>query len=543
MSTRAPRGMGFRPHAEHQTPAQQASLNDQLGDAYAQWAEQQTGMSPDEWRAAEDKRRADEEAAEANKPSALESFGRGALQGATLGFSDEIGGALEHAFTSKSYEQARDEIRENDRRAQQAHPLVSGVGGILGGLVPALATGGLGEGAAAASVGRAALTGAGMGALAGAGGSEAKDVGSILRDAAIGGALGAGTGALAQKGANALLARAPEAADEDLIAQITGGRATKAGKAVWKDSGIKAETARKFGLDKVAGAEPAELAAAAEAPKAQVGQAIGDVFRSADAQSPGLPLPKLKSALTALEQDYRANPATRPVADAVKGQIEDMEAAWGSLPQVNGVPHVPAEKVWQYASELGDIGFRNAGLDPKTAVRAQQQAWGAVKDLLTDHVESVTPGAKETLAGLNQDYQGLKAISNIARERAQLPPPSRAAGGLRNAVEGATRTAGVLHSLGTGNPLPALAAVAGVPAMRASSRAATAALADVVRSARAGSVSARQIQRALQIGVPRSAIDGVLGLYRAARPAAEPEDEPGAAPGPAEPPGLLAGAP
>jgi hypothetical protein len=128
--------------------------------------------------------------------SELESLGRGAFQGATFGFSDEIVGGLESLFTDKTYEQARDESRANNAAAQEANP-ASYLTGDIGASVATSFVPGLGflnaaKGAKLATVaGKAAL----QGGIAGAGYSDEKDAAGILKDTATGVALGAGTGA------------------------------------------------------------------------------------------------------------------------------------------------------------------------------------------------------------------------------------------------------------------------------------------------------------------------------------------------------------
>lgn len=160
-------------------------------------------------------------------PSLTEALARGAAQGATLGFSDEIAGGLgairDVAQGSvdpttqllEAYRRHRDESREANDAAQKAHPTASFGANLAGGLLPALLTGGLGEVGAGASalskIGSAAELGAGFGAVTGLGDSNADltqgDTRSALSDiakgavggAAFGGALGTvgqGLGAL-----------------------------------------------------------------------------------------------------------------------------------------------------------------------------------------------------------------------------------------------------------------------------------------------------------------------------------------------------------
>jgi hypothetical protein len=116
------------------------------------------------------------------KPGALESVARGAVQGATMGFADEISGAIESLLSGKSYEQARDESRANFKAANDAHPWLSLAGNVVGSVPTALLPGG----------GVAKLATAG--AISGIGGSEAKDAAGVLSDAATGAVIGGGLG-------------------------------------------------------------------------------------------------------------------------------------------------------------------------------------------------------------------------------------------------------------------------------------------------------------------------------------------------------------
>lgn len=133
--------------------------------------------------------------------SKLESLLRGAKQGATLGFGDEITGAGESALGSlglvpdKTYEQARDEARQADRLAQLENPLTYGGGQLAGGVATTLLPGGALLKAGQGAMG-AAKIGALTGAIAGAGDSEAglSDA-QLYKDALTGGAVGGVAGA------------------------------------------------------------------------------------------------------------------------------------------------------------------------------------------------------------------------------------------------------------------------------------------------------------------------------------------------------------
>jgi hypothetical protein len=139
--------------------------------------------------------------------SEWESLGRGAIQGATFGFGDEITGGLEALFTDKTYDQARDESRANNAAAQEANP-ASYLTGDIGASVATSFVPGLGflnaaKGAKLATVaGKAAL----QGGIAGAGYSDEKDAAGILKDTATGVALGAAV-PVALKGAGKVVSK------------------------------------------------------------------------------------------------------------------------------------------------------------------------------------------------------------------------------------------------------------------------------------------------------------------------------------------------
>lgn len=85
-------------------------------------------------------------ASNSNKPSAVEALGRGAMQGATLNFGDEIYGAYKGVSNALSnpgsfldtlketYQKERDAVREANKRAEQAHPNYYFGGELAGGV-------------------------------------------------------------------------------------------------------------------------------------------------------------------------------------------------------------------------------------------------------------------------------------------------------------------------------------------------------------------------------------------------------------------------
>jgi len=127
-------------------------------------------------------------------PSELESYARGAAQGATLGFADEIAGGAEALYDKARngsladfmdlYRQHRDESRKNFEAAREANPK-SYLAGELTGTAPVVFVPGSGIAKATA-----------LGAATGLGDSNADlthgEVGRAAVDTAIGGSVGTG---------------------------------------------------------------------------------------------------------------------------------------------------------------------------------------------------------------------------------------------------------------------------------------------------------------------------------------------------------------
>lgn len=170
--------------------------------------------------------------------SQLESIGRGAYQGATMGFGDELRGYAERGMDAVSgmfgdsytdvnkqlaeqgfkgdigptsgselYRQSRDEDRDRNYYAQQANPWSYGASNVVGSFAPMLIPGV--SVAKGASVGNAALKSGGLGAIMGLGSTEELDV-QGAKDVAKGAALGGLFGAVGQGISNKINKATPE---------------------------------------------------------------------------------------------------------------------------------------------------------------------------------------------------------------------------------------------------------------------------------------------------------------------------------------------
>lgn len=158
---------------------------------------------------AEKQRRAALRQQQSIAPSASSSFARGLEEGITAGFSGElqgIGGAIEGVIDPnktavEGYRMARNRGERKIEAAREAHPVLSTLGNVAGGLVTAPIAGG------ATNVGRAAI-GAGIGAASALGASEADltkgEVGKAAADTATGAAIGGVIGSVAKPVANTI---------------------------------------------------------------------------------------------------------------------------------------------------------------------------------------------------------------------------------------------------------------------------------------------------------------------------------------------------
>ncbi len=176
----------------------------------------------------------------ANRPGRLEAFARGAAQGATFEFGDEISAGLQFlgalAPGGRSPKEAFDEGLESAQAAnvaaREAHPVISGLGTVVGAGGVTLAGGaalGLGKGAVAGArmgLGRIAALGAAEGLVVGAGAAEGG-----LAERARGAATGAGVGLVAAplvtglgRGASAIGTKLLDASGQrPLVSRLTRG--------------------------------------------------------------------------------------------------------------------------------------------------------------------------------------------------------------------------------------------------------------------------------------------------------------------------------
>lgn len=130
-------------------------------------------------------------------PGYLESAGRGAAQGLTFGFADELQAGAESLLNDADYEKRVTEIRDQYKAAADENPITYYGADIASGFaLPIGAIGGFATKGASTlgKIGRSAGSGAILGGLSGAGTSEAADMTGVAKDAAVGAGVGAVAG-------------------------------------------------------------------------------------------------------------------------------------------------------------------------------------------------------------------------------------------------------------------------------------------------------------------------------------------------------------
>lgn len=441
---------------------------------------------------------------------------QGGLQGATFGFWDELSAGLRSLAETKDFSSIPAAYRKNvaaEREdlhtSEHQHPIASTLGQVAGGaataLIPGAGLASLGKGFAAN-----AARGAGAGILAGAGASEADSIPGVVSDAAKGGLIGGATGGFLGTAAEKLTEGAPQRVANRAVNDVTGGRATRAGKAVYRNEDLVSETAAKFGIDGRA-PDALEKVRAAMQP---VGEQLGALRQQIGADTLGVSRQEINRAIGSVQAELSA-PSQQPLKRALSRWKDDVETAWGDAKRVS-VGDLNRE-----VGKLENTGFAGDQLHPSDAKLLQRNLAGALEDVMQSRLEEVRTLGKQVansslgkreafapLAGaaqaadkipeLNRDYRGLKLIAQALDDRSALPEASKAAGGLRDAL-GKTLDYGLAFT----HPVAFAAKKAAEYGAPAVARASDTALSALIAARANGSLTSAMILQAIQQGVPR----------------------------------------
>lgn len=398
------------------------------------------------------------------------AYGRGALQGASLGFGDEIsaatdallshvpgvrtvaekinqiggeGGGLPVNDPNITYAKRRDSYRKKNAEAQQAHPVAYGAGEVTGAIPTSVALGNFGGflggpastalGGGTATLGKAIGTGATLGAVGGAGLSTADTAGGVAKDALLGAGLGAATGGVlhgATKAVSAAVGGAGERIADRAGSNLEQGAKKKAYLAVRDDA-----------VDHVLGEHPGIMRAAAAKDDAAVIREAAPVRAKAQADLASIygdtpvkpemvtaPIDNLDARISALRAspkltDEHTADALVKIRDALNKKlttettVKDLRALQSDL-QGSSYGKAPAGDVSATANlaahaeaskAIGDAVFQNVtGLDYKGAMAAAREN--------PDGVSARLLRANQTINGLNRIEATVKSRADARRE-------------------------------------------------------------------------------------------------------------------------------
>lgn len=442
-------------------------------------------------------------------PGALEALGRGALQGASLGFSDEITGAIQSLFGSKTYEQARDESRAANTAAQDAHSTLYGAGELGGGIASTLIPGlGVAKGAGIVKTG---LQAAVAGGLSGLGTSEAKSAGGLASDTAQGAAIGGVGGALLHgisSKVGELVGKAPAMADEQAIKALAQGEG-KAGAAWSKTRGMVSNDAtaqvinekipfegKSISLADIASKPAEEVRPVVKTQIGRIGDLTDKIYDKADAKTGGTKLSDLLTHIDDQIAERGQTPGNKAFINALTDIKTDLLDTWGSkAAHIEGHPEdtislkdalkagegqpasvkaallknydvkVPSRDVRAFATTLQERGSDTIDrLNPGVASQVKKEMGSIVRNYVNDHVESVLGSEDaDALKALNRRTTSLYRIDDVLADRENKEAAGRVNGkGLVNTLIGHGGAVGAGLMALHGN-IPGAAAALAIP--------------------------------------------------------------------------------
>lgn len=382
-------------------------------------------------------------------PSELESGVRGAVQGATLGFSDEAVGAAEALWNvakgnpktfGELYRTYRDESRTNNKAAEEANPKSYMAGNIAGGIGSMLV-----PGLGGANIGKMAA----LGAAQGLGGSEADltkgDVGGVVKDTAVGGAIGGAVGGVANAVAPVVGGALTSAAErlggglnasaEGLAARALG--AERGSIRALRGGAPEAREAGRYALDNkviTPFASTEDKIAATEALRSKAGEGMGNVYKTLDQQA----TPAFNPLDTATNIENKIGDFYRSPIN--KGETAQLENTLESV-LMRGDEPIPLTKAQELKEELGKVANWKGNIAPTEKNKMANEAYHVVSE---DIDNAVAKGAQEindpnllnTFKGFKQDYGKTKTLESFL-EKKQASEQGNKIFGLKSGVASA----------------------------------------------------------------------------------------------------------
>lgn len=428
----------------------------------------------------------------------LESAGQGALQGSTAGFSDELGGALgalqekilpggnaDKKSLEDLYKEYRDMHRQRNKQAEEQNPKANFAGNIAGGIgsavmaPEALAAKATGLGGAAA-----------LGATSGLGTSESDNISGDIKNTALGGVLGAGTGVIG-KGIGKLIN--PE--NLDLMASKAASKAVgikpskelssiydkSTGKMIQGSDIIKGigKTALDQGALPMTGGAENIYDKSLDAINHQYDKMNPLITNAQQKLNQNLPQhienagsiqDKASNFINAFKDSLDTNPdqdaIMKKITDKYSPYIQKIAQSDGDLNQL-----VQYKRgIQDYAQDLSSAAYSNPASDLKPEAAFVKQFGGVLRQHIEDLASSADDGAGKQMNEINKTLGNLYTYKDAAKK---LMDKSSTSTGFKDVIPGAgayaiggpmgTAIYGVskvgAESL-TGNPLSRLANIA-----------------------------------------------------------------------------------
>ncbi len=364
-------------------------------------------------------------APQAAKPSMLESGLRGAAQGATLGFSDEISGLPLAATAAMSgdpskileaYRKSRDQSRGANELARQTNPGSFAAGEVGGGIASAFVPGmnALTGAKALNTFGNAALSGARVGALMGLGTSNADltkgDVGNAAVDVGVGAGTGAATSLLTKGAIDTVKSLNPTGVATKLSKVFFGTpeevtEAYIANPEAVKNSPMRYELAQKF--EEAVGELKKQVAEGSQTAR----KALENI-KVAGSESAGT-LEPITTGLEKRSEGVWDDPARKSAYDYLKslqGKFNPAESA--TPPEYSGNRLKDAvqsmQRATQYESAPGQFLPADQGI--------MKQGAGALNDLL----KSKSPEYAQEMQGVAADTGLLGRVADVDKSPAGM---------------------------------------------------------------------------------------------------------------------------
>jgi hypothetical protein len=471
---------------------------------------------------------------EQEEPGLAEAAGRGLLSGVTFDFDDEIGAALGSAFSDRKYKELRDELRAKKAAAQEAHPWGYGLASALGTVGTGLVTGGLAAGAK--TVGGVAKLAAAESALQAAGNSTADltegDVGGLVKDTAVGGAVGGVIGAGLHKALGAYAATAPLRRAQHLGEDIAEGAIPTAKRRLGQVLEVNEKTGHSLAVDvldsdpeftKALGKGQAQARVVAQQRLEGLGKEVTPIYKGLDRETGGVPLGHVVERM-----DEMVAGADKPGNAQVHAALEEARNQFvGSYRRkldidptadLNSI-NIPTQDVREWVTRLKKQATTSMGSLSETERKVvKDEVHRATNVILNDHLDNVArslPELAPDIAALREANKKILVYSladdtlkNAVQRKAWSPSSFSetlsktflpvAAGAIG---AGADVVTGGLAYGGT-----KLALKAGAKAHRG----ATKLLNQLVQAARSGNATSKMALDAITGGVPAALVNTIM---------------------------------